>query len=143
MKSLFFSRVYLKKKGVPEEFRVEAARLHKSSTILKLKGIDSIDRALEFVGEDIYCPEEDLLPLEEGGYYFHQLQGCVVLTKNGEKVGLVQDLLPIEGNDVLIVRGEDREFLVPLSPVICVKIDVDQRTIIIDPPQGLLDLNEI
>lgn len=136
-------RVYFKKKGVPEEFLVEDARPHKSFTILKLKGIDSINQALEFVGEDLYYPEEDLLPPEEGGYYFHQINGFTVITKNGEVIGKVDDMMPITDNDLLVVRSESKEFLIPLTPTICLDIDLDQKIVVVDPPEGLLDLNEI
>ena len=66
-----------------------------------------------------------------------------VFTKSGERIGSVYDLLPIAENDVLVVRGEDHEFLIPLTPTICLDINIGNRTITIDPPEGLLDLNEI
>ena len=143
MKSLFFSRVFLKKKGVPEEFEVEATRLHKSFILLKLQGVDTIESAFEFVGEELFYPEQDLEPLDEGDYYIHQLLDCVVYTKSGEQLGLVHDVLPVAENDLLVVRGGDREFLIPLTATICFAIDLAQKRITIDPPEGLLDLNEI
>jgi 16S rRNA processing protein RimM len=52
--------------------------------------------------------------------------------------------MPVAENDLLVVHGrEGRELLIPLTQTICLDIDVDKRTIIIDPPEGLLDLDEI
>lgn len=82
--------------------------------------------------------------LERGEYCFHQIEGCTVVTKSGELVGLVHDVIQVSDNDLLVVHGcEGRESLIPLSQTICLKIDLEKKTIIIDPPEGLLDLDEI
>lgn len=96
------------------------------------------------MGEDIFYPAEDFSLLEQGEYRFHQIEGCTVVTKSGEQVGLVHDVMPGSENDLLVVHvTEGREILIPLSQTICLKIDLEKKTIIIDPPEGLLDLNEI
>ncbi len=111
---------------------------------MKLKGIDSILQAQEFQGEDIFYPVEGFSQLRDDEFYFHQIEGCAVYTKEGEKIGSVQDVLTVSENDLLVVHGgEGREFLIPLAQSICLKIDLDKRVIIIDPPEGLLDLDEI
>jgi len=52
--------------------------------------------------------------------------------------------MPVSENDLLVVQvREGRELLIPLTQTICLKIDLDKKTIIIDPPEGLLDLDEI
>jgi len=66
-----------------------------------------------------------------------------VFTKEGESVGSVKDILFIEGNDLLLVEKEDQELLVPFTESICLEVDLERRSITIDPPDGLLDLDEI
>jgi ribosomal 30S subunit maturation factor RimM len=66
-----------------------------------------------------------------------------VLTSNGEPVGIVKDILLIPKNELLVVERGKQEFLIPLSGGICLEINPADRKIIIDPPAGLLDLNEI
>ena len=105
--------------------------------------MDSITQAQEFVGEDILYPVEDFSQLKNGEFYFHQIEGCAVFTKSGEQIGYVHDVMPVSENDLLVVHSEEREFLIPLTQTICLEIDLDKRTIIIDPPKGLLDLDEI
>ena len=141
---LFFSRVFFNKKGFSEEFQIESSRLHKTYIVLKLKGVNSISEAQEFVGEDILCPVEEFSKLKNGEFYFHQIEGCSVITKSGEKIGTVRDVMPVSENDLLVVHSQEgREYLIPLAQPICLKIDLGKRTIIIDPPEGLLDLDEI
>ena len=82
--------------------------------------------------------------LEQGEYCFHQIEGCTVVTKSGEQIGSVHDVIQVSENDLLVVQvSEGREILIPLSQTICIKIDLEKKTIIIDPPEGLLDLDEI
>jgi 16S rRNA processing protein RimM len=96
------------------------------------------------VGEDILYPVEDFSLLEQGEFRFHQIEGCAVVTKSGEQIGLVHDVMTVSENDLLVVQvRQGREILIPLSQTICLKIDLEKKTIIIDPPEGLLDLDEI
>jgi len=83
------------------------------------------------------------LPLERGNFYFYQICGCSVVTKSGEKIGIVRDLLCIKENDLLVVEKGSREILIPFSKSICLEVNIKKREVIIDPPEGLLDLNEI
>jgi 16S rRNA processing protein RimM len=108
-----------------------------------LRGIDTLDSAQDFAGQEILIPEEDLLPLDRGKYYLFQLNGCFVVTKDGESIGRVSDILFIEENDLLIVEKGKRKILVPFSESICIEVNLEKREIVIDPPDGLLDLNEI
>jgi 16S rRNA processing protein RimM len=84
-------------------------------------------------------------PPEKDAFYDFELAGCSVETVAGAHVGVVRDVLSIGLSTLLSVEGEagSGEILIPLSEEICVAIDKDGRKIVIDPPDGLLDLNEI
>jgi 16S rRNA processing protein RimM len=59
----------------------------------------------------------------------------------GEIVGEVKSVLKTGGPDVLLVRAMDgRENLIPLADEICIKIEPASKLIVVDPPEGLLDL---
>lgn len=88
-------------------------------------------------------PEEELSQLEEGQYYLFEVVGSSVFTESGQRVGVVSDVLFIESNDLLVVdRGTD-EILIPFTISICSSVNLEKREIVIKPPEGLLDLNEI
>jgi len=141
-KNIFFSRVYLQREKT-QEFQVESFRPYREYFILKLKGIDSLSQAREFVGQEILLPEKDLHTLKKNNYYFFQLISCVVLTKGGDRIGIVKDLLCFEDNDLLVVEKEGKEILIPFTRSICIKVNLKKKEILIDPPPGLLELNEI
>jgi 16S rRNA processing protein RimM len=139
----FFPRVYLQKKGALEEFEVETLCPYKDGFLIKLKEIDTFDQAWELVGQEILVPEEFLRPLEEDNYYLFQLIGSSVITIKKEKIGTVKDILFVENNELLVVKKGKKEILIPFTKSICLEIDVANKEILVNPPEGLLELNEI
>lgn len=140
---IFFLKVYLRRKGALEELEVESLKPHKNFHLLKLRGIDSLAQARELAGLDVFEPEESFQSLEKDTFYHFQIIGCSVLTKNREKIGSVKGLLSIKDSDLLIVKEGEKEILIPFSRAICLQVDLEKKEIVIDPPEGLLDLNEI
>ena len=83
--------------------------------------------------------------MAEDDYYFFHLEGLLVVTQDGKTVGRITDLLPAPDSDLLVVTAESggREVLIPFVKTICVELDMARRRLVIDPPKGLLELNEI
>jgi 16S rRNA processing protein RimM len=142
-RSLFFSRVFLKNREILQELEVGSHRPFREHCIIKLQGIHTLDQAREFAGKEIWLPEEDLQRLEDGQYYFFQLIGCSVVKKNGDSIGLVKDVIIVKNNNLLVVEKGIEEIYIPFSESICVEINLVNKEIIVDPPKGLLELNEI
>jgi 16S rRNA processing protein RimM len=88
-------------------------------------------------------PEEDLSLLEEDKFYLFQIVGSAVFTESRERIGIVSDVFCIKDNDLLVIEREGKEILIPFSEGICASVDLEKREILIRPPEGLLDLNEI
>lgn len=66
-----------------------------------------------------------------------------MVTEGGDLIGLVKDILFIKKNDLLVVEKGERKMLIPFTESICIEVDLGKKEIVIDPPDGLLDLNEI
>ena len=122
---------------------MESLRPYKDNYIIKLREINSLTDAKRLAGEEIWIPEEDLQSLEKDHYYIYQIIGCSVVTKGGEEIGEVEDYFSIPENNLLVVRREKRKALIPFTKEICVQVNLEKKRIIIDPPEGLLELNEI
>jgi 16S rRNA processing protein RimM len=117
---------------------------HKGRIILKLSGIDSIESASGLRGFQVFIPWEYRAPLPPHHYYLCELQGCrVIWERKGMEVGTVTEVEPTGGVQVLHVHRLDGrgEVLIPLAQEICTRIDLTAQTIVIDPPEDLLDLN--
>jgi 16S rRNA processing protein RimM len=81
--------------------------------------------------------------LEEDNYYSFQIIGCSVVTQSGKQVGNVSDLIWVKDNNLLVVTQGRNEILIPFTRTVCLEVDLKQKIIRIDPPEGLLELNEI
>ncbi len=122
---------------------VDGHRFHKGRVLLKLAGIDTMTDAERLVGYDVVVPDEQLYELPEGEdlYYEFDLVGCAVVTTDGIDVGSVETVLRTGAQDLLTVRRQTgAEALIPFVDEICVEVDVEAKRIVIDPPEGLLDL---
>jgi 16S rRNA processing protein RimM len=58
-------------------------------------------------------------------------------------IGRVKDVLSAGPGDLLVVERQSKEILIPFHESVCIEVDVPGKRIRIDPPEGLLDLNEI
>jgi 16S rRNA processing protein RimM len=126
-----------------ETLTVSTYRIQGGRPIVAFVGLDGIDDVERLAGQELRVPEAALQALEPGQFYHHQLIGCVVETIDGGRVGEVERVEGGIGGSRLVVAGDRGEILVPLASAICVEIDPDARRIRIDPPEGLLDLNEV
>ena len=126
-----------------EQLTIASARVHHGRAVVGFEGLSGIDAAARLAGLELRVPEESLQPLEPGRYYEHQLVGCSVATVRGEVIGTVVRVDSGAGSSRLAVDGARGEILVPLAADICVDVDVAGRKIRIEPPEGLLELNEV
>lgn len=100
---------------------VTSGRLQGRVVVATLKGVSDRDQALEMVDFEICVPRSALPNLEEGEYYWHQLEGLQVITVDGQLLGRVDHLLETGSNDVMVVKPCDgsldqRERLLPYLP---------------------------
>ncbi len=75
-------------------------------------------------------------------YRVNDLDGCAVVTENGETLGTLKDVYPTGANDVFVVRGEEREYLIPALKDVVLEIDLEARRILVRLPPGLRDVYE-
>ena len=137
------SKVYLGRSGGFEEYEVESFECERSSYFLKLRGIDSLAQSDGLAGLEVFVPEDSFRPLKAGFFYDFQVIGSRVVTSDGIEVGTVRGILSAGGPDVLVVARGEKDYYVPFAEPICLRVDPKKREIIIDPPDGLLELNEI
>jgi 16S rRNA processing protein RimM len=137
--------VFLEVPGqAPKRVTLERGWPHKGRIILKFSGIDSIESASGLRGLQVLIPWEQRAPLPPHQYYLYELHGCrVIWERQGQEIGTVTEVERTGGVDVLHVRRPDgkSEVLIPLAQEICTRIDIASQTIVIDPPEELLELN--
>jgi 16S rRNA processing protein RimM len=127
--------------AVKRSIRIEFSRRQHGRLILKLRGIDSISQVESLVGAELGISEEQLPPAEEGLFYTFQLRGCHVVAADGKSLGTVTEVLDSGGTHILKVDGKAGEILIPFAQTYLRKVDLGQRRIEVDLPEGLADLN--
>jgi len=124
-----------------DRLRVTAMRLHLGRPVIALEGVETMNDAEAMASVELRVRVADLEPLPDGMYYRHDLVGCRVETTGGSVVG---EVTAVEGElaaSRLVVKEEGGDVLIPLVQPICVVIDIAARRIVVDPPEGLLELN--
>lgn len=130
------------KDGSRMTLKLEAHWFQSGRVVLKFAGYDSIEAASALIGYEFAVPEAERVELAEDEFYDWELAGCRVETIEGEEIGLVREVLRTGGAaPVLLIDNEatGREHLIPLAETICVEINVEQKLIRVDAPEGLLE----
>lgn len=116
--------------------------------LITLEGLRSRSAADALHSALLYAPREELEPLAEDEFYVSDVVGFSVFTVGQDAVGAVRSVLLNPGSDLLVIARPgkpgttaEEDVLVPLVPEIVVEIDFEQRRVVIDPPEGLLDIN--
>ena len=124
-------------------FDVESIRDYKDGLIYKFRQIGSRTEAEAVEQAEVLVKESQRPALEDGAYYLSDLLGCRVEERaTGRLVGEVAAWQEFGGPVVLEVKTGAGMVLIPLVDAICVEIDTAAKRIRIDPPEGLLELNE-
>jgi 16S rRNA processing protein RimM len=132
--------VILEKTGQRSAHEIEASNPHRHQLLIKLVGIDSIDHAALLVGATLLVEETVLGGLEPGQYYHYQVVGFEVFAASGERIGTISSTLSTPGGELYVVQGATKEHLIPAVKEFIDKVDFTAGRMIINPPEGLLDL---
>ncbi len=120
--------------------RVVTAHAQGQNVVMAVEGCESIEAAEDLVGRLVAVTEAEALPLGPGPFYPWQREGAKVVTEDGQEVGRVAGIEQSAGHDLWVVRGGEREHLIPAVPEIVVDVDVAAGRVVIRPPEGLLEL---
>jgi 16S rRNA processing protein RimM len=127
--------------GSRRSLQIEEHWLHGKRIVFKFAGFDSIDAATELAGYQLAIPASERIELPAGTFYEWELTGCRVEALDGQLIGHVREVMHTGAVEILVVAGDaGREFLIPMAQDICVEIDVEQKVVRVDPPEGLLEL---
>jgi 16S rRNA processing protein RimM len=127
--------------GARRQVRIDKLRAKGQTFILKLSGVEGIDEAESVVGSDLEVSLEGLGPDQMPGAPLPcQMIDLEARLGNGDVIGRVVDLLLGPDQQCLIVERAGERLLVPNVPDVVVRIDLPGGFIVLDPPEGLLDL---
>ena len=115
-----------------KSWKVSEARMHGSSLVARLEGLDDRDVAMSLRGAEIEVERAELPPAKPGEVYWADLIGCEVVSGSGVSLGTVSGLYGNGAQDVLVVQG-DRQRLIPfvIGPIVQT-VDLAAKKIVVD-----------
>ena len=121
------------------ELKIKSVKYFKQYAILKFKGIDNINDIEMYKGRDLWIPREEAQELGEDEYYVGDLIGMDVLLENGEKFGVLRDVMETGANDVYVVEQVNGdEILLPAIHECILDVNVDENTMTVHLMKGLV-----
>jgi 16S rRNA processing protein RimM len=109
--------------------------------VLKLADCDSVEAAQEWVGFEFAVSDSERVQLADDEFYDWELEGCSVETQAGDRIGVVTGVMRTGGVSLLVVdAGAGESKLIPMVSAILVNVDIEGKIVIVDPPEGLLEL---
>ena len=125
--------------GERRELKIENFWFQKKRIIFKFDRFDSIEESETLRGAEICVTENEAIALDEGEFFDWQLETCEVETIDGEKLGRVKEIMRTGGTEILVVEGKNKDYLIPFAETICTEVDVENKLIRVDAPEGLLE----
>jgi 16S rRNA processing protein RimM len=135
--------LFLRGEQGEEEVEVVQVRPHQDEFLLTLKGFHSRNQVERLRGMEVLARGQDLQPLSEGEYYWHELIGLEVWCE-GRRIGRVARMEvtseELDGADLLVVETEAGEALIPMARTVIQRVDIPGGRIEVHPFEGLWSL---
>jgi 16S rRNA processing protein RimM len=131
----------IRRRGGQEVIEFDAGRRHGKGLVAHIRGVDDRSAAEGYQGLEVAVPMDRLPALEEGDFYWHQLEGLEVWCHTGDGevlLGTVDYLIETGANDVLVVKAsehsiDERERLIPYLPGdVVTRVDLEAGRIEVD-----------
>ena len=130
-----FKTLYVDESHWP--IQVERSRVQKNMVILKLHGVTDVNSALAMRNAVLSIDRKDV-QLPEGSFFLADLMGLEVRDADtGEVLGQVADVLTLPANNVYVVRGGAREWMIPAVDQFVAEINVDANYMRVHRMEGL------
>lgn len=131
--------IFIERNGLLVPFFLTKAQLHKTNHLRII--LEDFDEPESLIGRDIYLPLTTLPPLEGNKFYYHEIIGFQAVNKEIQTIGTIQNVRDTSAQDLFeIISTDQKEILIPVIDEWIVEVNRATQTIILDLPDGLLDV---
>lgn len=121
--------------------KLSGVRWNRERLLLSFEGIGDAHAAAELAGGELSVSVSEAVPAPPGFYYSHEVEGWRCEDGQGKRIGVVTRLEKTPAGPLLSIETADRrEALVPFVRPIVIEVDRDARRVVLELPEGLLDL---
>ena len=135
---LDYSPWILSKGGVEREITIKDGQANGKRLIVQLEGVETRNQAEDLIGYEVHANIDSMPNLEEGEFYWFQLEGLAVKNSNGEVFGKIAHMLETGANDVMVVEPtnesiDKQQRLIPyLEGDVVKQVDQEIGVVIVD-----------
>ena len=104
-----------------------------------IEGCENRDDAFLLKGKYIFCLRKNFPNTKDNEYYILDLIGSRVVDLKKNIIGVVKDVKNFGAGDLIEINNSDNNFYIPMNDENLVSVNLDKKTIVIDPIKGLLD----
>jgi 16S rRNA processing protein RimM len=119
--------------------RLLSSRVQGKAAIVELESISERNGADRLKGMGVLVEKTELPDTKEDEYYYYQYTGLAVKTVEGLCLGRVENIFSNGAQDILVIRGAGREYLIPILKSVIIRRTDEE--LIVAPPPGLLEIN--
>ena len=120
-------------------FKINSINYNSLNPVIQFNDLDNRDKALEIRQYTLYI-SKSILSNNKNEIYFVDLIGCKVYDQSESFIGTAEDILHFKGdNHVMVIKNGDKEFLVPIRNDLIKLFDVDERYVIVEIIDGLVN----
>jgi 16S rRNA processing protein RimM len=131
------NKLLLVKDNDEQEVTIKSSRNHKNTYLVYLDGYNNLNEVEKFRGYSIKVNEDDLYPLEEDEYYHFELIGLKVYDYQNNLLGSISSILETGANDILVIKENNQEIMIPLIKSIVNEINISKGIITLFEIDGL------
>jgi 16S rRNA processing protein RimM len=134
--------IFIETQGLLVPFMVEETEWRNDDElVVKLKFIDNKELAGQYIGCNVFANNELIIKPDET-FNPHMLKGFMLSDTTLGEIGPIDEVNDYNGNLVLSVPYNGNEILIPYNDELLVAFDADNRTIELNCPEGLFDMDE-
>ncbi len=131
--------LFLKIKGQFTPYFIESVRSPKNP-IIKFEEVNTKEAAFNMMHKEVFLRSSDVSEKEEIIVTIQMYEGFTIIDKNLGEIGTIESVVEFPQQDMAFVTYKEKEVMIPLNDSIVTQIDEDKKELIVDLPEGLLEL---
>ena len=134
--------LWLPQQGILVPYAVESLRRNKDRFVVRLADVNTEAAAKQLSGKDVWLPLAEMAPMEDGKFYFHEVQGWMAVDRStGDAVATIVHVVDQGAYPMLEVEFDNgNQGFIPLPDHVKVDVKREERKLVLDLPEGLLDV---
>ena len=123
-------------------YAVESLRRNKDRFVVRLSDVNTEAAAKQLSGKDVWLPLTEMAPMEDGKFYFHEVQGWTAIDRStGDAVATIVHVVDQGAYPMLEVEFDNgNQGYIPLPEHVKVDVKREEQKLVLDLPEGLLDV---